>query len=147
MGVLIRPLDATQRDAWEPLWQGYLAFYKANLAEGVSDLTFQRLSAADGMMGGFLAWDGERAVGMVHWIRHPSCWTAGDYCYLQDLFVDPDARGRGAGRALIEAVYNQARMDGCSRVYWLTHETNHEAMQLYDRIAERSGFVQYRKML
>ena len=88
-----------------------------------------------------------RLVGIVHFLFHRSTWTTGDYCYLQDLFVDPAARGLGAGRALIEAVYAEARAGGCSRVYWLTHETNHEAMQLYDRIADRSGFLQYRKML
>lgn len=147
MAVVIKALDAGQRAAWEPLWQGYLAFYKASIGQDVTDLTFARLSTKGGVMGGFLAWDGERAVGMVNWVRHPSCWTAGDYCYLQDLFVDPAARGLGAGRALIEAVYAEARAGGCSRVYWLTHETNHEAMQLYDRIADRSGFLQYRKMI
>src|SRR5690606_41353595 len=86
-----------------------------------------------------------RAVGMVHWIFHRSCWTAGDYCYLQDLFVAQDVRGGGHGRALIEHVYAQARAVNAARVYWLTHETNHTAMQLYDRIAERPGSLQYRK--
>src|SRR3546814_15032754 len=84
---------------------------------------------------------------MVHWVLHRSCWTAGDYCYLQDLFVAPDVRGGGHGRALIEHVYAQARAVNVARVYWLTHETNHTAMQLYDRIADRPGFIQYRKTL
>ena len=88
-----------------------------------------------------------RAVGMVHWILHRSCWTTGDYCYLQDLFVDPALRGGGVGRKLIEHVYAEAGRAGCSRVWWLTHETNTQAMLLYDRIADRSGFVQYRKAL
>ena len=89
-----------------------------------------------------------RAIGMVHWIFHRSTWTAGDYCYLQDLYVDADVRGTGAGRALIEHVYAEAAAKPtASRVYWLTHETNANAMQLYDRIADRSGFIQYRKAL
>ena len=83
---------------------------------------------------------------MVHWIHHRSCWTAGDNCYLQDLFVAPTARGHGAGRGLIEHVYAQARAAGCARVYWLTHETNADARVLYDRLAERPGFIQYRKL-
>jgi GNAT superfamily N-acetyltransferase len=83
----------------------------------------------------------------VHHIRHRSCWTIGDYVYLQDLFVSPEARGTGVGRKLIEYVYEVARTGGCSRVHWLTHETNTDAMLLYDRIAERSGFVQYRRAI
>jgi hypothetical protein len=84
-------------------------------------------------------------VGLVHHIRHRSCWTIGDYLYLQDLFVSPEARGAGIGRKLIEYVYELGRAEGCARVHWLTHETNTDAMLLYDRIAERSGFVQYRR--
>jgi len=86
-------------------------------------------------------------VGLVHYIQHRSCWTVGDYVYLQDLFVDPDVRGTGLGRALIEHVYAQAAETGASRVWWLTHESNAQAMLLYDRIADKSGFVQYRKVL
>jgi GNAT superfamily N-acetyltransferase len=98
-------------------------------------------------MAGALAWSGATAVGLVHHIRHRSCWTTADYCYLQDLYVAPELRGTGVGRQLIEYVYASAREQGLNRVYWLTHETNLEAMRLYDRIAERSGFVQYRHLL
>ena len=83
---------------------------------------------------------------MVHYIFHRSTWSDGPTCYLQDLFTAEAARGHGVGRALIEAVYGRAKEKGASRVYWLTHETNAVAMKLYDRIAEKSGFVQYRKM-
>ena len=88
----------------------------------------------------------EQALGLVHSIYHRSTWTTGHYCYLQDLFVADDARGRGIGRALIEHVNADARHRGVSRVHWLTHESNHNAMHLYDRIANRSGFIQYRKL-
>jgi GNAT superfamily N-acetyltransferase len=86
-----------------------------------------------------------RLLGIVHYLFHRSFWTVGDYCYLQDLFVAEAARGQGLGRALIEAVYERAQTAGASRVYWLTREENATARALYDRLAERSGFIQYRK--
>jgi GNAT superfamily N-acetyltransferase len=88
-----------------------------------------------------------RLVGIVHYLFHRSTWTAGDYCYLQDLFAAEAARGQGAGRALVEAVYERARATGASRVYWLTQDGNATARALYDKLADRSGFIQYRKLL
>ena len=96
---------------------------------------------------GALAMHGDSAVGLVHWIFHRSNWTIGNYCYLQDLYVSDEIRGRGTGRALIECVYQEARRAGCSCVYWLTHETNATARLLYDRIAANAGFIKYRKDL
>jgi GNAT superfamily N-acetyltransferase len=142
--IQIRPLSESQHAAWLPLWRGYQAFYKTDIPADVSAVTWSRLLDPAEPMGAALAWNGATAVGLVHHIRHRSCWTVGDYLYLQDLFVTPDARGGGIGRKLIEYVYALARAQGCSRVHWLTHETNSDAMLLYDRIAERSGFVQYR---
>jgi GNAT superfamily N-acetyltransferase len=95
-------------------------------------------------LGAFLE---ERLVGIAHMVYHRSCWTIGDYCYLQDLFTVPEARGQGVATALIEAVFARARADGVSRVHWLTHESNTAAQSLYDKIAVRSGFIQYRKVL
>ena len=146
--MIVRPLAAADRQSWEPLWRGYLAFYKANVAPEVSDVTFARLTGGREPMGGFIATDDAgAAVGIVHWLTHRSCWTIGNYCYLQDLFVAPGRRGGGIGRQLIEAVYDKARGLDCSRVYWHTHETNTVAMRLYDGVADRPGFVQYRKVL
>jgi GNAT superfamily N-acetyltransferase len=145
--MIVRPLAAVDRAQWQPLWQGYLEFYKANVAPEVSEVTFARLTGGREPMGGFVAMDDAAAVGIVHWLTHRSCWTIADYCYLQDLFVAPGRRGGGIGRQLIEAVYDKARALGCSRVYWHTHETNAVAMKLYDGIADRPGFVQYRKVL
>ncbi|BAK67785.1 putative acetyltransferase [Sphingobium sp. SYK-6] len=141
------PLRAQDRGAWTPLWEGYQAFYEVAIAPAVSDVTWARLLDPDEPMSGLLAWEGGNAIGLVHFIWHRSTWTPGDYCYLQDLFVDPAERGGGIGRRLIEAVYAAAAERGCSRVHWLTHETNVDAMLLYDRIAQRSGFVQYRELL
>jgi GNAT superfamily N-acetyltransferase len=144
--LAIRPIAIGDRDAWLPLWRGYQAFYKVDLSEAVTGTTWTRLNDPAEPVDGALAWRGAEAVGLVHHIRHRSAWTVGDYCYLQDLFVADSARGAGIGRRLIEHVYAAARAAGCARVHWLTHETNADAMQLYDRIAERSGFVQYRKV-
>lgn len=144
----IRSMVADDRSDWNPLWQGYLTFYKASVDAETTDLTFARLTGGTEPMGAFLAVDGTgRAVGAVHWILHRSCWTQGDYCYLQDLFVIPELRGTGIGRRLIEAVYSRAAQAGASRVWWLTHETNTDAMHLYEKVADRSGFLQYRKVL
>jgi GNAT superfamily N-acetyltransferase len=142
----IVPLRPEDQAAWLPLWRGYQSFYEVDIPADVSALTWARLLDPAEPVGGALAWRGPCAVGLVHHIRHRSCWTAGDYCYLQDLFVSPTVRGSGIGRQLIEYVYAVAARESCSRVYWLTHETNAAAMLLYDRIAERSGFVQYRKI-
>ena len=141
----IAALAAADRADWAPLWRGYLEFYRAAVDAATSETTFARLTVGDEPMGGFLARaeDGA-AIGLAHWILHRSCWTVGDYCYLQDLFVAANRRGGGVGRLLIDAVAAKARGLGCSRVHWLTHETNHDAMRLYDKVAERSGFVQYR---
>jgi GNAT superfamily N-acetyltransferase len=140
---------ATSRDypQWLPLWQGYQRFYKAEIAQSVTDTTWARLLDPAQPMFCAVAEVEEQLVGLVHFIYHRSCWTGGDYCYLQDLFTAEAQRGKGMGRALIEHVYAHAEAAGAARVYWLTHETNHAAMQLYDQVADRSGFVQYRKLL
>jgi len=145
--VTITPLSAGDQAAWLPLWRGYQSFYKVDIPAAVSEVTWQRLNDPAEPMAGALAWSDTTPVGLVHYIRHRSCWTTDDYCYLQDLFVALEVRGTGVGRQLIEYVYARAREQGLDRVYWLTHETNTEAMRLYDRIARRSGFVQYRQML
>ena len=143
----IRPLTGADHAAWMPLWRGYQAFYKVDIPAAASAAAWARLLDPAEPMAGALAWTGGEAVGLVHLVRHRSFWTIGDYCYLQDLFVREGLRGGGIGRALIAHGCDVARGWGCSRVHWLTHETNAAAMTLYDRVAERSGFVQYRKLL
>lgn len=145
--MIIEPLGPESYEAWLPLWQGYLTFYRATLPEATTQESFRRMLDASEPTHGALAIVDGQALGLVHWIFHRSNWSTGDYCYLQDLYVAEAARGKGLGRALIEHVYAEAARQGASRVYWLTHETNQTAMQLYDRVADRSGFVQYRKLL
>jgi GNAT superfamily N-acetyltransferase len=144
--LVIRPLDPGERAVWEPLWQDYLAFYESQVSPETTEILWQRLHDPDEPMFVLGAYSGGRLIGIVQYLFHRSCWTIGDYCYLQDLFVVPGARGLGAGRALIEAVEQAARAHGASRVHWLTKEDNHTARALYDRLAERSGFIQYRKL-
>lgn len=145
--LTIRPLVATDRAAWEPLWQGYLTFYKAALSAEITQATFSRLTGGAEPMGGFVAERDGAMLGIVHWVVHRSTWNVKDICYLQDLFTVEAARGTGTGRALIEAVRQMARAKGCFRVYWQTHETNLQAQALYDKVAEKSGFIVYRQPL
>lgn len=141
--AILKPDDF---DEWLPLWRGYQTFYEVDIPMETTRTTFARLTGGSEPMGAFVARDGTGdAIGIVHWITHRSCWTTGDYCYLQDLYVADGVRGGGVGRKLIEAVYDVAHKRGCSRVHWLTQFTNERAMILYDKIATKSGFLQYVK--
>lgn len=152
---VVRALRAHEKAAWAPLWRGYQQFYGVEIPEEVSDLTWARFhDPAEPMfvLGAFAAGPDagaadSRLLGIVHYILHRSCWTAGPYCYLQDLFTVPESRGQGVGRGLIEAVYAKAAEAGASRVWWLTQESNYAGRMLYDRVADRPGFIQYRKLL
>ncbi|MFK0334963.1 GNAT family N-acetyltransferase [Rhizobium sp. NPDC090275] len=148
MTTTIRPLKPSDRSAWEPLWTGYQRFYEVAIPEETTDLTWGRFHDPAEPMHALGAFDGDgRLVGIVHAIFHRSTWLPKWTCYLQDLYVDDSQRGLGTGAALIEAVADLAREHGAGRLYWMTHETNATARKLYDRIAERSGFIQYRKAL
>jgi len=146
LSVEIKTIENNDVDIWLPLWKGYQRFYEVDIPESVTLKTWARFLDPIEPMHAALAMVGQHAAGLVHAIYHRSTWTTGDYCYLQDLFVAPAARGRGIGRALIEHVYAEAKRRGVSRVHWLTHETNHSGMRLYDSVGDRSGFVQYRKL-
>ena len=142
----IRPLRLDERADWEPLWKGYLDFYKTSVPTETYDVTWARLHDPAEPMEALGAYMDGRLRGIAHYLFHRSCWTIGNYCYLQDLFVAETARHLGLGRALIAAVEERARRAGASRLYWLTHESNAAARALYDQLAERSGFIQYRKL-
>jgi GNAT superfamily N-acetyltransferase len=143
--VQVRPLAPKDRAAWTGLWRGYLEFYETVLPEEQVELTWLRLNDPEEPLFGYLAEHQGAALGLVHIVFHRSAWLAGPSCYLQDLFAVPEARGQGVGRALIEHVYDVARAAGGARVHWLTKHDNAAAMLLYDRIAAKSGFVQYVK--
>lgn len=142
----IRPVSAADHALWLPLWKGYQAFYKAVIPEETSAITWQRFLDPNEPIHAALAWRDGAAIGLVHWIFHRSCWTTSDYCYLQDLYVAEQIRGGGVGRALIEHVYAAAQAAGANRVHWLTQDENAQARLLYDRIANHTGFTQYRHL-
>ena len=145
--VIIRAVDRADWDKWLPLWEGYNAFYERVVPPEVTRITWERFFDGYEPVRAFVAERGGQLVGLVHYLFHRSTSMVGPICYLQDLFTSSEARGSGVGRLLIEAVYAAAANAGSPRVYWLTHETNRQAMVLYDKVAERSGFVQYRKQL
>jgi len=151
MHVAIRPVARHDHEQWLPLWDGYNAFYGRSgstaLPPEITQATWERFFDASEPVHALVAESGGRVLGLAHYLFHRSTISIAPTCYLQDLFTTVEARGRGIGRALIERVYEEARLGGSGRVYWQTHETNLTAMQLYDRVAERSGFVVYRKML
>jgi GNAT superfamily N-acetyltransferase len=143
----VRRLESRDREAWRRLFLAYIAFYRASVPDGVVDLTWQRLmEGGDGAPVGLVAVDeADAAVGLAHILMHRSTWSPTWYCYLEDLFVDPAHRSNGAGRALIEAVYREADAYACTRTYWVTEEANATARALYDRMAAKAPFVQYRR--
>ncbi len=145
--VQIRPVSAADNAAWFPLWQAYLRFYETELADEVSAVTWQRLLDPREPTHSALAWVDGKAVGMVNFIYHRTNWAVENACYLQDLYVDGNQRGLGIGRQLIEHVYAAATEANCCKVHWLTHETNATAISLYEQVAERGGFIQFRKPL
>lgn len=146
MSLDIRPITQADRAIWGDLWTGYLTFYKSELPSSVYDTTFSRFFT-DGPYEPRcrMAWKGDEAVGLVHFMRHRHCWRPEDVIYLQDLYVSEAARGTGAGRALIETVYAEADQLGCPTVYWTTAEDNTTARQLYDRIASKTEFIKYQR--
>lgn len=142
--MIIRPIAATDRAAWQRLWDAYCDFYKETVPPAVSDGTFARILDPAQPIGGMLAVqpDGQ-PVGLMHYVLHPNTWSLQTLAYLEDLYVQADQRGKGTGRALIEALVTEARRQGWFRVYWHTHAHNHDARLLYDKVAGPSDMVKY----
>lgn len=147
----IRPVAESDYAQWRPLWDGYNKFYgrfdATALPEEITAQTWRRFFDPAEPMHCLVAERDGKIVGIVHYLFHRSTTLKNDICYLQDLFTDETARGGGIGRALIAAVYDRARAAGSERVYWQTHETNARAMVLYNQVADRSGFLVYRKQV
>jgi GNAT superfamily N-acetyltransferase len=148
--VIVRPIRRSDLAAWTPLWDGYNTFYGRSgptaLPEEITRTTWERFFDEGEPVHALVAESDGALLGLAHYLFHRNTTAIGLNCYLQDLFTAEAARGRGVGKALIEAVYAQARQAGSPRVYWHTHHTNATAMRLYDQVAEHSGFVVYRKL-
>ncbi|MEM7138439.1 MAG: GNAT family N-acetyltransferase [Myxococcota bacterium] len=143
----IRALRPDDRTTWQTLWTGYLDFYRVTLPPEVTNGTWDRLVDAEVDIHGLVA-EGPatgQVVGIVHFLFHPVTWSAAPRCYLEDLFVSDQARRTGAGRALIEAVYDAADARQADQVYWLTEEGNHVARRLYDQVGQHTPFIKYRR--
>ena len=147
--LLIRAADKSDFAQWKVLWDGYNAFYGRKgptaLPDTVINMTWLRFFDGYEPMQALVAERSGQLLGLAHFLFHRSTISIESICYLQDLFTVEASRGKGVGRALIEEVYRYAKRAGCSRVYWHTHETNATAMRLYDKVADKSGFLVYRK--
>ena len=146
----IRPVTRDDYRQWLPLWDGYNAFYERSgptaLAPEITAMTWARFFDAYEPVHALVAEQDGKLTGLTHYLYHRSTTAIAPNCYLQDLFTSAAARGKGVGRALINGVYERAKAAGCPRVYWLTHETNGTARRLYDKVADNSGFIVYRKL-
>lgn len=143
--ITVRSLTRADEPHWRRLWSAYLRFYESEVAQEVYLTTFDRLLDKNEPQWGLMAERDARPVGLVHFLFHRHNWKIEDVCYLQDLYADPDVRGQGVGRALIEAVYAAADRTGSPAVYWMTQTFNAEARKLYDRIGELTPFIKYQR--
>lgn len=146
MTVLIRELRTDDKDEWWRLWTGYLAYYETVLPDAIYHATFERLLGDDpNDFNGLIAVLDGKPVGLTHYLFHRHAWKTENVCYLQDLYADPEIRGKGVGRALIEAVYEKADEAGAPTVYWLTQDFNQTARRLYDQVADLTPFIKYQR--
>ncbi|MBV8462864.1 MAG: GNAT family N-acetyltransferase [Acidimicrobiales bacterium] len=144
---MIRPLADNDFDQWLPLWQGYLGFYRASLTQDTTSKTFERLARREDGLSALVAQgdDSYALIGLAHMVFHPSTWSRRPYCYLEDLFVSPRARGTAVARDLITAVYAEADRQGAARTYWHTQQYNAPARSLYDQLGNATSFVVYQR--
>ncbi|EFE94049.1 GNAT family N-acetyltransferase [Serratia odorifera] len=143
--VQIRRVHHDDRAQWLALWQGYLHFYRAEVSDSVSEETFVRLTREEPVYG-LVAQDRDgRLLGLMNLIFHPSTWSSQGYCYIEDLYVSPAARGQKVSEQLFEQAYRLADQRQCDRVYWMTQEYNAPARSLYDKVGNRSSFVVYNR--
>jgi GNAT superfamily N-acetyltransferase len=148
LGVAIRELQREDYDGWMELWRGYLSFYRADISEQVTMSTFARLcDDREDMLGLVAADEDGQLLGLAHSVFHPSTWALTGYCYLEDLFVAPSARGSDVAKQLIGATAGVARERGMQRLYWQTQQFNGAARSLYDTVGQLTSMVVYERVL
>ncbi|MFZ4833602.1 GNAT family N-acetyltransferase [Rouxiella sp. Mn2063] len=141
--VVVRRIKNDDKSQWLALWQGYLHFYRADVTAQITDNTFERL-CGDQHVYGLVAEDKNgNLLGLMNLIFHPSTWSTAGYCYIEDLYVSPTARGQKVSEKLFQHAYQLANERGSDRVYWMTQEYNAPARSLYDKIGKRSSFIVY----
>ncbi|AXY57662.1 GNAT family N-acetyltransferase [Acinetobacter chinensis] len=145
--IQVTPAQYQDYQQWLPYWLAYQEFYKVNLSKEVTETSWHRFFDDAEPVYCAVAKEGDKVLGFVHYVIHRSTWAVANYCYLEDLYVSPEARGQHIGKHLIEYVQKQARTQKCDRLYWHTQETNLTAQKLYDWIAEKPGVIEYRMPL
>lgn len=146
MQIEVRKLHEADYQSWKQVWEKYLAFYEASLSDEVKETYWQRLlSSVPGEYNCIVATQDRQIIGLAHYLFHRHGWSIENVCYLQDLFVDESCRNQGVGQQLIDAVGEEAKQNGISKLYWLTHTSNHSARHLYDKIATDTGFLKYER--
>jgi len=144
MNVTVRPINVEDRSRWEELWQEYLTFYQVTLAQDVTDALWERLHSEDTPIHGLAAENEEgQIIGFLHYVIHLNTWGTSSICYLEDLYVDEEMRGSGAGKALIETLAAKAKRERWGRLYWMTDTKNKRARSLYDKLANLTDYVRY----
>lgn len=144
MSTRIVEVNHSHKSEWLQLWQEYLTFYEENLSLEITNGTWEKFLNPNELMNAFVLFDGDTMVGFIHYVFHPSTWAKGNYCYLEDLFVTENARNKGYARKLINAVREAAKKNNSERLYWVTGESNKVAQSLYNKIAEKTEYFQYR---
>jgi GNAT superfamily N-acetyltransferase len=143
-GLVIRPLVAVDRAAWERQWLSYCDFYNTEVSASTTNTTWARIVDPASPVKGWGAFEASGdLVGFAHTVLHPHTWSPKSLCYLEDLFVAPPYRGRDIGHALISFLWTKAEAEGWGRLYWHTESTNAAARRLYDRFRPADGYVRY----
>ncbi len=143
MQISIRTPDRLEKEAWLPLWKAYLAFYGSNLSDDTTELTWERFHSDASPMYIIAAYENGNMAGFTTYVLHASTWASRSYCYLEDLFVASQHRGKGFARKLVEAVSDAAKAADCERLYWFTKEGNKTAQALYNKLAQKTDNIQY----
>ncbi len=144
MPFVIRNAQPEDEAAWRELWAGYCEFYEAQVSQAVTASTWNRIMSTPARIGCRILISQGRAMGFAHHVLHEGTWVVQPLAYLEDLFVVPEGRGQGLGKALIDDLLVLAKTNGWSRVYWHTNRDNATARKLYDHYIPADNFVRYR---